>query len=282
MTQTPRPDSPRSTPPKTPLPSTSPPAAQSSVRRVPIWIFIGLVASASLLITLLITINVINRHRDNDSTGVGSTATKKGDTYLHGGTIQEPDAADPPVLGIVPAFRLVERAGGVYASTQLAGKVWVADFIFTHCAGTCPRMTQEMSNLQTQLSSLPRWKEIRLVSFTVDPTNDTPDVLRDYADSYKADHRQWIFLTGSRQDLWKLTKDGFKLPVGEDTENLQMPITHSSRFTLVDQQGRIRGYYDAFDTDVRDRLKKDIDKVLAEVPPVAETQPSTQPATQPK
>ncbi|MCC7193652.1 MAG: SCO family protein [Phycisphaeraceae bacterium] len=278
MTQTPRPDSPRSTP----HPATSPPTAQSPARRVPIWIFIGLVASASLLITLLITIMVINRPRDNGSTGVGSASTDKKDTYLHGGTLSEPGADDPPVLGVVPAFRLVERAGGVYASTELAGKVWVADFIFTRCAGTCPRMTQELSNLQTQLSTLPRWKEIRLVSFTVDPTNDTPDVLRDYADSYKADRRQWIFLTGSRQDLWKLTKEGFKLPVGEDTENLQMPITHSSRFALVDQQGRIRGYYDAFDANVLDQLKKDIDKVLAEVPPVAETQPSTQPATQPK
>lgn len=262
---------------RTPPPNPPPPAAPppSAVRRVPVWIFVALVASASLVITLLITINVINRHRDNDSVGVG------GDKSLRGGTLGEPGDTDPPILGAVPAFRLVERAGGVFSSAELTGKVWVADFIFTRCAGTCPGMSRQMEELQATLKALPRWKEVRLVSFSVDPTNDTPEVLRDYADSYKADRRQWLFLTGPRQDVWKLTKEGFKLPVGEDTENLQMPITHSTRFALVDQQGRIRGYYDALDAAAREKLAADVEKVLAEVLPTAETQPATQPASQP-
>jgi cytochrome oxidase Cu insertion factor (SCO1/SenC/PrrC family) len=247
---------------------------------VPVWIFVGLVATASLAVTILITLTVITRHGKDARTGVGADAALR-DRGLRGGALHEPAPGDPPVLSTLPEFRLVERAGGVFSSDDLAGKVWVADFIFTRCGGTCPLMSQEMSNLQGRLRSSPRWDDIRLVSFSVDPVNDTPEVLRAYAESYKADPRHWLFLTGSRPDVWKLCKEGFKLAVGEDNENLQMPITHSSRFALVDQRGRIRGYYDPQEEDGRARLAADIDKVLAESPAVSTSQPATKPASRP-
>ena len=141
-------------------------------------------------------------------------------------------------MGSVPGFSLTERSSREVKSQELAGQVWVADFVFTSCGGMCPIMTEKMRKLQDKLP-----EEIRLVSFSVDPDTDTPEALSAYAKRYGADPKRWLFLTGNKDSLFSLSKEGFKLPVG-DTEGTQAePITHSSRFVLVDRQGRIRGYY---------------------------------------
>ena len=169
-----------------------------------------------------------------------------------------------PVLGTLPEFQLIEQSGNAFGLKDLRGKVWIGDFIFTRCGGTCPMQTIQKSQIQDSLKEGPDWGDIRLVTFTVDPENDTAPVLQKYADTHSADSNQWKFLTGSREDLWSLSANGFKLAVAEDSKNEKMPILHSSRFVLVDQIGRIRGYYDGLDDKGRADLMRDLDLILNE------------------
>jgi len=141
-------------------------------------------------------------------------------------------------MNTVPEFTLTERSTREVKNQELAGQIWIADFVYTSCGGICPIMTGKMRKLQDMLPA-----EIRLVSFSVDPDVDTPAVLSEYANKFGADGKRWLFLTGNRESLYTLSKDGFKLAV-ENTGGTELePITHSSRFALVDRQGRIRGYY---------------------------------------
>src|SRR5579864_5334375 len=139
-----------------------------------------------------------------------------------------------PVLGEVPRFHLTWQSGGEFDSIGLAGHVWVADFIFTNCEGPCPRMSAYMRALQKATSDLP---DLKMVSFTVDPKRDTPQVLRTYGANYSADPRRWYFLTGDPRILDSLDRSSFKLG------NVGGVMDHSTRFVLVDSKGQIRGYY---------------------------------------
>jgi protein SCO1/2 len=139
----------------------------------------------------------------------------------------------------------------------LAGSVWVADFIFTNCGGTCPTMTETMRKLQDVLPS-----GIHMVSFTVDPSRDTVDVLADYARKYGADEKRWVFLTGDKQALYDLSIKGFKLALDDTSGTVAEPITHSTRFVLVDQKGVIRGYYGGTEDEELKRLSSDAKKLL--------------------
>jgi cytochrome oxidase Cu insertion factor (SCO1/SenC/PrrC family) len=157
----------------------------------------------------------------------------------------------------VPDFKLTERSGRTIFHKDFAGSVWVADFIFTKCAGICPAMSANMRKLQDRLPA-----EVRLVSFTVDPHNDTPEVLSKYAKRYGADRDRWLFLTGEPQALEQLSVGGFKLALDPTQGSEAEPITHSSRFVLVDRQGRIRGYYGMDEPEALDRLVADVLKLL--------------------
>ena len=153
-----------------------------------------------------------------------------------------PDAtsAKDPILAVLPDFELTDQDRQTFGARQLYKKAWIATFIFTRCTATCPRQTEKMAELQQRLQKHAVWNDIRLVSFSVDPENDTPDVLRAYADRAGADPQHWKFLTGSRDEVWQLCRNGFKLPVGED-DNAAMPIFHSPVFVLVDPYLRVRG-----------------------------------------
>ncbi len=139
-------------------------------------------------------------------------------------------------FNLVPQFQLVDQTGASFSSaTQLAGKVWIADFIFTSCAGPCPRMGSQMRQVQNALADIPG---VRLVSFTVDPKRDTPAVLAAYAKRYAAQPGRWFFLTGPAEMLNDLSLNAFML------SKLNGQLDHSTRFALVDRQGRVRKYYD--------------------------------------
>ena len=158
-----------------------------------------------------------------------------------------------PVLGTVPEFSLVERAGTPLGSRELAGRVWVADFVFTRCPDFCPALTARMAGLH---KALPKdGDRVRLVSFSVDPAHDTPEILRAYADRAGADDA-WLFLTGPRDAVAGLLRDGFKV-AWADGGPPTSPITHSDRFVLVDRTLRIRGYYHWTDPADVARLARD-------------------------
>lgn len=166
----------------------------------------------------------------------------------------------PPVLDPAPAFTLTNRDGRTVRLQDLAGHPWIADFIFTRCPASCPLMTARMARLNREL---PDDLAVRLVSISVDPEHDTPEVLQRYAQSYNAPDR-WLFLTGGKDEIYRLSRKGFKLgieippPSGPGGPPVE-PILHSTRFVLVDGEGRIRGYYDGFDEDSMKKLRVDLE-----------------------
>ncbi len=163
--------------------------------------------------------------------------------------------------GTVPAFQLVNQNGQSFGSAQLTGKIWIADFIYTTCPGPCPMISSRMSELQKPLEK----SDVHLVSFSVDPEKDTPQVLRGYAEKLQADPARWDFLTGPKSTIYKLSHDGFKLAVSDGSDEQGIPV-HSTRMVLVDRHGRIRGYYDATEADAVTKLVADANHLLREQP----------------
>ena len=161
-----------------------------------------------------------------------------------------------PSLGLIPDFTLTDQSNQLFNSAQaLRGRVWIADFIFTHCPGPCPRMTSQMRKIQDAINPD---ENIRLVSITVDPKRDTPDVLKTYAQQFKARESQWSFLTGTQDHLNQLSRHAFKL--GDVDDNLE----HSTKFALVDKFGRLRGYYSGTSSEVIPQLIADAKGLLKE------------------
>ena len=166
-----------------------------------------------------------------------------------------------PAYDTIPNFELTNQEAQPFGSAQLAGKIWIADFIFTSCPGPCPIISSRMSELQKPLEK----SDVHLVSLTVDPEKDTPDVLRAYAGKLNARPGRWDFLTGPRAAIYSLSKDGFKLGVSDGSDETGMPV-HSTRVVLVDRRGTIRGYYDALAPDAVTKLLADTNHLLREQP----------------
>jgi len=163
--------------------------------------------------------------------------------------------AQLPVYGHVPDFHLTSQTGEAFDRKSLDGKIWIADFIFTHCTSSCPRMTSQMARVQPAIAEFP---DVRLVSFSVDPQRDTPLVLAGYAQHYHAEPGRWFFLTGDQKTLDALDRRSFMLG------NVDGSLEHSTRFVLVDRQGRIRGYYGAAQDDPTRALIVDIRRLERE------------------
>ena len=163
--------------------------------------------------------------------------------------------------GTVPSFQLVNQNGQAFGSAQLVGKIWIADFIYTTCPGPCPMISSRMSELQKPLEKT----DVHLVSFSVDPEKDTPEVLRGYAEKLQAEPARWDFLTGPKSTIYKLSHDGFKLAVSDGSDAEGIPV-HSTRMVLVDRHGQIRGYYDAAEADAMTKLVADTNHLLREQP----------------
>ncbi len=168
-----------------------------------------------------------------------------------------------PVLGVVPEFHLTERSGRSVTRADLNGHPWVADFVYTSCAGVCPLLSTRMATLRRELRD--GGLSVRSVSFSVDPSHDSVAVLREYADRYHADPEDWLFLTGEHDAMYRLIGKGFLLSVAERQPNETLPpsdlITHSDRFVLVDGSGQIRAYYRGTDEDLISRVLGDVRKL---------------------
>ncbi|MDP6878445.1 MAG: SCO family protein [Candidatus Neomarinimicrobiota bacterium] len=158
-----------------------------------------------------------------------------------------------PVIGNIPDFEFVNSEGETITLTSLKGKVWVADFIFTTCNMACPIMTGNMNIIHKKYKQN---DDVRLVSISVYPEYDTPEVLTKYAAQYNADTNRWYFLTGEVSTVQEVIKDGFKIGDYEDI------IFHSEKFALVDRSGMIRAYYNGMKTEDMKKLKKDINSLL--------------------
>lgn len=191
----------------------------------------------------------------NTIAGVSSRVAHLTQPFGSGGVVQPKN----PVLGIVPEFTFTERSGRLVEKSDLLGSYWLASFIFTRCATTCPMAVTELAKLQTDLP-----EEVTLVSFSVDPDHDSPTVLAEYAEQVGADVNRWLFLTGDKKTMYKSIREGFHLAVEQNPDGTPgWQVTHTPRFALVDPKGRIRGYYDSSDPEDLDRLRSDVQRLSA-------------------
>lgn len=161
-----------------------------------------------------------------------------------------------PVLGQISEFELTAVTNQPFRSEQMAGKIWVADFIFTSCAGICPIMSSAMAELHRAFEGEQR---VEFVSISVDPETDTPEILAEYGERYGADPERWHFLTGDIDYIHPLATGTFKIGSLDD------PLIHSPHFVLVDGTGQIRGYYIGTNTEDVTRLAGDISELVAEL-----------------
>ncbi len=148
----------------------------------------------------------------------------------------------PEDFGPLPEFHLVDERGMPFAQASLRSHVAIADFIFTRCTSSCPRLTSRMAEIQHDLARI--GSDVRLVSFSVDPENDTPAILADYAARNRADPARWRFVTGEIDEIMKTVVLGFKVSAAKVALGAgEYDVTHGNWFVLVDRSGHVRGYY---------------------------------------
>lgn len=165
------------------------------------------------------------------------------------------------VIGPVAPFTLTNQTGNLATLADFSNRVWVADIVFTRCAGPCPRMTAQMRSLQNQL---PADSSAKLVTLTTDPEFDSPAVLKKYGERFAADFGRWTFLTGTKREIAALGSDSLKLsavPVKPAERNGDMDLfIHSTIFVVVDKQARLRAFFETggegvnWTNDVQPRL----------------------------
>lgn len=166
----------------------------------------------------------------------------------------------PPVLVELPAYKLTSESGQAFGAENLRGKTYVANFVFTSCPSVCPRLTRRMAEVQERTKDL--GDALHLVTFSVDPETDTPEVLRGYAQKYGADPNRWVFLTGQLTDIEPVVVKGFKMVLGKkETTPGMFEIVHGERFVLVDGKGFVRGFYEATNEGI-DKLLVDARKLV--------------------
>jgi protein SCO1 len=169
-----------------------------------------------------------------------------------------------PVIGPVAEFTLTNQNGQAVTLNDLRGRVWVADVIFTRCAGPCPIMTRQMKELQ---QALPSRSTAKLVTLTTDPNYDTPSVMQAYAARFGAEPDRWLFLTGSKTEIAKLAVESLKLSAVEKKPEERASATdlfiHSTIFVVVDRSARLRGIFETSGEGVEPGLVKG--KILAAV-----------------
>lgn len=202
----------------------------------------------------------------------------------------------PPIYGELPEFRLTDTAGKPFSRKNLMGRVWVADLIYTRCEDTCPAQSAEMARL---LGEMKGEAAFSLLSITVDPRHDTPEVLSRYAAKFGVPPGRWTLLTGPEREIAQIARKGFRLAYASKISRLGGPVrrlmeaaggllspraahahhpkegaknklsellSHSSRFVLLDRRARIRGYYLIDDPEALKRLRRDIPLVIKENP----------------
>ena len=166
-------------------------------------------------------------------------------------------------LAQAPQFTFTAQDGTTVSTADFKGKIWVANFIFTRCAGPCPLMTSRMAEVNQALGK--KATDVELVTITVDPEYDTPEVLKEYGDQVGASPDRWKFLTGPKDQIETVVMKGFLQALSREPSGV--PI-HSTRFVLVDRDGWIRGFLDGNDPELPQKLLMDIGDLLRESPSV--------------
>lgn len=174
-----------------------------------------------------------------------------------------------PTYRQVPAFTLTERSGQPFDSKALEGKIWLADFFFTACPGPCLVMNGKMELIQHALTT--DHVDARLVSFSIAPQMDTPEVLRKYAERFHAPADRWFFLTGDQDKIYDLARNAFMLPTVDNENNPgrkpdEGDFIHSEKIALVDRHGVVRKYFDSTSPEVVQQVMTAMGDLLREQP----------------
>jgi protein SCO1/2 len=170
--------------------------------------------------------------------------------------------ADLPVLAQVPEFTFTSQTGAPVSREDLLSNVWVVNFIFTRCPSPCPIMSDRMMELQKAIQR--KGGDVKLVTVTVDPAHDTPEVLASYAAKFDADPAIWSFLTGDPEKIEEFVIKGMLQPLATDPTGVP---SHSQRFLVVDAAGGLRSFHDLDDPELMPKLLMDIGKLLREFKP---------------
>ena len=177
-----------------------------------------------------------------------------------------PSAAPLPVLRTLSSMELVDQEGKPVNLQTFRGQPWFANIIFTRCPGPCARMTQKMRQLQEALPA--EASEVQLVSLTTDPDFDTPEVLSQYARKFQADTRSWKFLTGTKEEIVRVSTQEWLLVMLEkgeaERESPNDIFLHSTLTVLMDGLGRIRGTYEILEEGQLEEALADLQRLLQE------------------
>jgi protein SCO1/2 len=223
-------------------------AARNSLQ----WIVWG---GLTLTIAAILVAFILQQNRERSSAITPTPAL--GSANVSGGKL--------PVLFEVPDFALTNQSGQAVTRSNLLGQVWVADIIFTRCAGPCPEMTRRLAELQ---AAIPADQPVRFLTLTTDPGHDTPAVLQSYARRFLAQPGRWHFLTGTKKQIADLAVGGLKLTAiekeADKRENLDDLFIHSTLFVLIDQQGLARATFESDDPAMKSKLLPAIMKLLQE------------------
>lgn len=162
----------------------------------------------------------------------------------------------------VPDFTYTDQNGKPIGLKDLKGKVWLTNFIFTRCPDICPPMTANMSKVQQHLKE--EGIEAEIISFSVDPEHDTPEVLKEFSSNYKVDESSWHFVTGyPLPEIQVMVKETFKGMVEHQkgpSEDVPLLVNHPSQFYLVDGEGKVVRFYDGLQPDPK-QIAKEIKEV---------------------
>ncbi|MFA1770291.1 SCO family protein [Rufibacter glacialis] len=165
------------------------------------------------------------------------------------------------VYHTVPDFKLTSHTGTTFSQKNLEGKIYVANFFYTACQAPCTQMSTQLGRVQDAFRLQP---DVKIVSYTTKPQEDTPEVLRAYAQSFHAKPEKWVFLTGPSDQIDQLASQGYRLTFPESALPEQTPQAQSNRLVLVDKEKQVRGIYDGTDAAEVDRLITEINVLLAE------------------
>ena len=185
-------------------------------------------------------------------------------------SLLRPKVQQKPILGTIKEFKLSNQDGRSFTNRDIDGSVVLVNFIFTSCPSTCPMLIKTMSDIQARLKGT--GKSVQLLSVSVDPEHDTPEVLKTYAKKHFADLSTWSFITGSKEDIRNLVVGSFASPLSiessdkPDDISAGFQIAHGEHFVLVDQLGRIRSYEHISSPKDINRLMRDI-AILVNTPP---------------
>ena len=166
-----------------------------------------------------------------------------------------------PVLSKVRPFRFTRQDGQLVTEADVRGRVYIAEFFFTTCKGICPKMNR---NLVQVYESLRGHSSFQILSHTVDPSTDSVERLKGYADSLDVDTARWWFLTGDKESLYRTARESYLLDSPENSSrNISEQFIHTQFFALVDADGQVRGIYDGLQREELAQLQKDANELLS-------------------